>query len=148
MIHTPDVWRCPTRRQENLHTASKRWTSRVSVCRCSFWERVVCNPRLRETRRVSMGGRGPSTCRSREDEVHGIKDRYSEMRQLRAWAYAFRNPKAEKVKRSFPDCRKFERRNVYCFRKYILLRKAYVFTTFYLAFYLSFDRLFDFVSVS
>lgn len=26
VIHIPDVWRYPARRQENLHIASKRWT--------------------------------------------------------------------------------------------------------------------------
>lgn len=147
VIHIPDVWRCQTRRQENLHIASKRWTSTYPCC--SFWERVVCNPRLREIRayqwvdadhlyvareRTTRGARYQSTARCRNCGTGLMRNPKSET-------------KFEKVKRSSPDCRKFKRCKVYIVSENIYCFKKQIFTIFYnISVWVSI-RLFDFVSI-
>jgi len=119
VIHIPDVWRCSARKQENLHTASKKWTF-VYPCAVALFgtESSVIRDSKRLarisgwTRTIYMSlERGPH-------EVHDIKDT---TRCNYEAVYAFQNLKRQRSNYPFltiensNDKMYIVLQNIYCF---------------------------------
>lgn len=142
VIHIPDVWRCPARRQENLHTASKRWTSVYPCAVALFGKESSVTRDPERLARISGWTWTIYTLERGPHEVYDIKDT-TRCGELRDWAYALRNPKRKRSNGPFPTVENSNvkiyivLKNIYCFGKQVL-------TIFHFTFYLSF--LFVFVS--